>query len=66
MLRVRLLGTLALEIDGVKVTPPSSRGVRLVLAMLALERRPRSREALAASLWRASCGPAREQAFVPR
>jgi DNA-binding SARP family transcriptional activator len=51
MLRVRLLGTLALEIDGVKVTPPSSRGARLVLAMLALERRPHSRDALAAGLW---------------
>jgi DNA-binding SARP family transcriptional activator len=51
MLRVWLLGTLALEIDSVKVTPPSSRGARLVLAMLALDRRPHSREALAASLW---------------
>lgn len=51
MLRVRLLGMLALEIDGVNVAPPSSRGARLVLAMLALERRPHSREALASSLW---------------
>jgi DNA-binding SARP family transcriptional activator/tetratricopeptide (TPR) repeat protein len=51
MLRVRLLGVLALEIDGVKVVPPSSRGARLLLARLALERRQHSREALASCLW---------------
>src|SRR4051794_10945912 len=43
-------GTLALEIDGVTVAPPSTRGARLALAMLALERRPHSREALTARL----------------
>jgi DNA-binding SARP family transcriptional activator len=51
MLRVRLLGTLTLEIDGMPVEPPSSRGARLVLAMLALDHRPHSRESLAAGLW---------------
>jgi DNA-binding SARP family transcriptional activator/tetratricopeptide (TPR) repeat protein len=51
MLRVRLLGVLALEIDGVKVVAPSSRGARLLLARLALERRQHSREALASCLW---------------
>jgi DNA-binding SARP family transcriptional activator len=51
MLRVRLLGVLALEIDGVDVAPPSSRGARLLLARLALDRRPHGREALAACLW---------------
>jgi len=51
MLRVWLLGVLRLEIDGVQVAPPSSRRARLLLAMLALERRPHSRETLAAWLW---------------
>ena len=51
MLRLWLLGPLRLEVDGVEVAPPSSRRARLLLAMLALERRPHSREALAAALW---------------
>ena len=51
MLRVWLFGVLRLEIDGVQVAPPSSRRARLLLAMLALERRPHSRETLAAWLW---------------
>jgi DNA-binding SARP family transcriptional activator len=51
MLRIWLLGPLRLEVDGVEVPPPSSRRARLLLAMLALERRPHSREALAAGLW---------------
>ena len=51
MLRIWLLGLLRLEVDGVEVAPPSSRRARLLLAMLALERRPHSREALAAALW---------------
>ena len=51
MLRIWLLGPLRLEVDGVEVAPPSSRRSRLLLAMLALERRPHSREALAAALW---------------
>ena len=51
MLRIWLLGSLRLEVDGVDVPPPSSRRAQLLLAMLALERRPHSREALAARLW---------------
>jgi DNA-binding SARP family transcriptional activator/pimeloyl-ACP methyl ester carboxylesterase len=51
MLRIWLLGLLRLEVDGVEVAPPSSRRARLLLAILALERRPHSREALAAALW---------------
>jgi DNA-binding SARP family transcriptional activator/pimeloyl-ACP methyl ester carboxylesterase len=51
MLRIWLLGALRLEVDGVDVPPPSSRRAQLLLAMLALERRPHSREALAAHLW---------------
>ena len=51
MLRISLLGPLRLEVDGVELLPPSSRRARLLLAMLALERRSHSREALAARLW---------------
>ncbi len=51
MLRIWLLGPLRLQLNGVEVPPPSSRRARLLLAMLALERRPHSREALAARLW---------------
>jgi DNA-binding SARP family transcriptional activator len=51
MLRIWLLGVVRLEVDGVQVAPPSSRRARLLLAMLAVERQPHSREALAARLW---------------
>jgi len=51
MLRIWLFGVLRLEVDGVQVAPPSSRRARLLLAMLAVDRRPHSREALAARLW---------------
>ena len=51
MLRIWLLGVLRLEADGVELPTPSSRRARLLLAMLALERRAHSREALAAKLW---------------
>lgn len=51
MLRIFLLGGLRLEADDVEVAAPSSRRARLLLAMLALERRSHSREALAARLW---------------
>jgi predicted ATPase/class 3 adenylate cyclase len=51
MLRIWLLGVLRLEADGVELAAPSSRRARLLLAMLALERRAHSREALAARLW---------------
>ncbi|MGH2941175.1 MAG: ATP-binding protein, partial [Solirubrobacteraceae bacterium] len=51
MLRIRLLGVLRLEVDGVEMAPPSSRRARLLLAMLATERRLHGRETLAARLW---------------
>jgi DNA-binding SARP family transcriptional activator/tetratricopeptide (TPR) repeat protein len=51
MLRIWLFGVLRLEVDGVQVAPPSSRRARLLLAMLAVDRRTHSREALAARLW---------------
>ena len=51
MLRVWLLGPMRLELDGVELAPPSSRKARLLLAMLAFERRTHSRESLAARLW---------------
>ena len=51
MLRVRLLGQLAIELDGTEVEPPSSRRARALLAWLALERRMHSRSALAARFW---------------
>jgi predicted ATPase/DNA-binding SARP family transcriptional activator len=51
MLRISLLGVLRLEVDGVDVPAPSSRRARLLLAMLAMERRSHSREALSAWLW---------------
>jgi DNA-binding SARP family transcriptional activator/tetratricopeptide (TPR) repeat protein len=51
VLRVWLLGPMRLELDGVEVAPPSSRKARLLLSILALERRAHSREPLAARLW---------------
>jgi DNA-binding SARP family transcriptional activator/tetratricopeptide (TPR) repeat protein len=51
MLRIWLLGVMRLEVDGVEVPSPSSRRARLLLAMLVVDPRPHSREALAASLW---------------
>jgi DNA-binding SARP family transcriptional activator/tetratricopeptide (TPR) repeat protein len=51
MLRIWLLGVMRLEVDGVEVPSPSSRRARLLLAMLIVESRPHSREALAARLW---------------
>ena len=51
MLRIWLAGPLRLELDGAPLNPPSSRRARLLLAMLALERGPQSREMLAARLW---------------
>jgi DNA-binding SARP family transcriptional activator len=51
MLRISLLGVLGLEVDGVQIPPPSSRRARLLLGMLAVERRSHSREALSAWLW---------------
>jgi len=51
MLRVWLFGVLRLEVDGVRAATPSSQRARLLLAMLAVERRPHSRQAVAARLW---------------
>lgn len=51
MLRIWLLGVMRLEVDGVEVPLPSSRRARLLLAMLVVDPRPHSREALAAKLW---------------
>ena len=51
MLRIWLAGPLRLELEGEELSPPSSRRARLLLAVLALERGPQSRETLAARLW---------------
>src|SRR5450755_818362 len=51
MLRVRLLGELAIEVDGEPVESPTSRRARAVLAWLALERGMHSRSRLAARFW---------------
>jgi DNA-binding SARP family transcriptional activator/tetratricopeptide (TPR) repeat protein len=51
MLRISLLGVLRIEVDGMEIEPPASRGARLLLAMLAVERRPHSRAVLAGRLW---------------
>ena len=50
-LRVRLLGDLVIEIDGIAVEPPASRRARALLGWLALDRRSHSRSALAARFW---------------
>ncbi len=50
-LHVRVLGELALELDGSAVEPPVSRRARSLLGLLALERRPHSRSELAARFW---------------
>jgi DNA-binding SARP family transcriptional activator len=47
MVRFNLLGELRLEIDGRDVELPASRKARLLLAMLALERRAHGRSELA-------------------
>jgi DNA-binding SARP family transcriptional activator len=51
MVRFNLLGELRLEIDGRDVELPASRKARLLLAMLALERRAHGRSELAGRLW---------------
>ena len=51
MLRVRVLGDLAIEVDGAAVEPPSSRRARALLGWLALERGMHARSALAARFW---------------
>ncbi len=51
MLRVKLLGELALEVDGKQVELPASRRARSLLGLLALERRTHPRGQLAARFW---------------
>src|SRR5436305_14466894 len=51
MLRVRLLGDLEVELDGVLVEPPASRRARSLLGLLAIERRLHTRPQLAARFW---------------
>src|SRR5271165_90468 len=51
MLRVRVLGELALELDGTPLDPPASRRARSLLGLLAVDRRTHSRSQLAASFW---------------
>src|SRR6188472_4708292 len=51
MLRLRVLGELALDIDGRPVDPPASGRARSLLGWLALERRTHARSELAARFW---------------
>lgn len=51
MLRVRLLGGLALELDGERLDPPASRRARSLLAWLALNPGAHPRSQLAARFW---------------
>ena len=51
MLRVKLLGELALEVDGEHLELPASRRARSLLGLLALERRAHPRGQLAARFW---------------
>ena len=51
MLRVRLLGQLAVELDGAVVPPPSSRTAWRLIAWLALHPGPHERGGLAALFW---------------
>jgi class 3 adenylate cyclase/tetratricopeptide (TPR) repeat protein len=51
MLRVRVLGELAIEVDGRTVEPPSSRRARALLGWLAVDRRMHSRSTLGARFW---------------
>jgi class 3 adenylate cyclase/tetratricopeptide (TPR) repeat protein len=51
MMRVKLLGEMALEVDGVRLELPASRRARSLLGVLALERRTHPRGQLAARFW---------------
>jgi DNA-binding SARP family transcriptional activator/TolB-like protein len=51
VIRIRMLGPLALHRDGVKLTLPASRKTRALLAYLALAPRPVARERLCELLW---------------
>ncbi|HTA13625.1 MAG TPA: BTAD domain-containing putative transcriptional regulator, partial [Solirubrobacteraceae bacterium] len=50
-MRVKLLGEMALEVDGVHLELPASRRTRSLLGLLALERRTHPRGQLAARFW---------------
>src|SRR3954452_24332871 len=51
MVRVRVLGELALELDGTELELPSSRRARSLLGLLAVERRAHPRSQIAARFW---------------
>ena len=51
MLRVRLLGALALEFDGTALAPPRAAAARALLAYLALNPGPQPRGELAGRFW---------------
>ncbi|MFL5781413.1 MAG: AAA family ATPase [Thermoleophilaceae bacterium] len=51
MLRVRVLGELALDLDGRVLEPPASRRARSLLGLLAVDRRAHQRSQLAARFW---------------
>ncbi len=51
MLRVHLLGDLALELDGESLDPPAGRRARELLGWLALNPGPHARSELAARFW---------------
>src|SRR5919202_6832821 len=51
MLRVRVLGELALELDGRPLEPPASKRARSLLGLLAVERRAHPRTQLASRFW---------------
>src|SRR5262245_51630289 len=51
MLRIRVLGELALEVDGRRLDPPAGRPARSVLAWLALHPGQHPRASVAAALW---------------
>jgi hypothetical protein len=51
MVRVRVLGELALEVDGNAVELPASRRARSLLGLLAVERRGHARSQVAARFW---------------
>ena len=51
MLRIRLIGEMALEIDGTAAPPPASRRARSLLAWLALHPGPHARAEVAARFW---------------
>ena len=51
MLRIRLIGEMALEIDGTAASPPASRRARSLLAWLALHPGPHARAEVAAHFW---------------